>query len=516
MKQFTQSITALGAALLLTLSVNAQTIFENTYVWGAFDHSAWKALTNYPTGYVIAGSKFFEPANTNLYITGFNDFSQHQWTITHPTAQHGFTTLQTQWKAFTNMGTPSNPSGFFIATTGTRNGTSHYYTMQTNKTGQRTLERFGTLPAGSQFGGAVQATNGGFIVVGGTGNGDVAIWKFNPYGELEWSKVLPISGFAWTVQPANGGGYVIGSTGATVTRVDVAGNFVWSTEINLPISPDGSAYTYTEFEEILPLTNTAQGFIMTGSAFSNSTSAVYTARVNWNGTVAWAKINDAQNTALPGTPVAWSNSPIEVSGSTYGTYEIIHTWRRGPVSAGGTLFAERMNISTGAQLQKGSLLNSIPVQEAFTVRQYLTSRVIIAGTRGGYSAAYSYATANLPYAAVAAEDRTEPTTEDPLKRLVIGGSNANPIFSTPGTSRVFQSELQVWPNPVSGLLNVGGALEAGAWVRVVNAQGQVVAERQVAEGESQVQLVLGQLAKGLYQVQMAGKAGVSAKAVVVE
>src|SRR5262245_39205224 len=67
-----------------TASIAPAGFQENTYNWFAGDHSGWKALSNYPTGYVLAGSKFFEPNNTSLFITGFNDLSQQLWTKTLP------------------------------------------------------------------------------------------------------------------------------------------------------------------------------------------------------------------------------------------------------------------------------------------------------------------------------------------------------------------------------------------------------------------------------------------------
>jgi hypothetical protein len=372
------------------------TIRENTHTWFNADHSAWKALSNHPSGYVIAGTKFFEPNNLSLYISGFNDLCQHQWTVEHPTAKHGFTSLDTFWKSFTHLGPASNPSGFFIVVGGTRKGTRHYYSLLTNKNGQRVAEHFGPLSDGRQLGGVCQATDGGFVVVGGTNGGKVTIVKFNSLGELVTEVALPQDGFAWTVQPAPGGGYVIGSTNRRVTRVDTAFNVDWSVQATLPPSPDMSAYTYTEFEEILPLERTGPGFIQTGSAFSNSTSAVYTARFNWDGTVPWAKINDTANTSLAGTPVCWANSAVEYYNEPSDTFDILFTWRKGPVSAGGTLTYDRMHPPTGGSLQGGSLLNTIPVQEAFTVRQQFLDRIVIAGTRGGYSATYWYAASSLP------------------------------------------------------------------------------------------------------------------------
>ncbi len=387
------------AVLFAAGSAHTADIRENTYVWDeGSNHSGWKAITNYPNGYVIAGTRFFTAASTNIFITGFDDLSQHQWTVTHPTAQHGFTQLTTFWKAFTHIGPPTNPSGYFLVSSGTRNGSNEYYTLQTDKIGQRTRERFGPLLDGLSFGGASQAVDGGYIAVGATssGGGNVAVAKFTKDGELQWQKVLPYPGFAWTVQPGAGGGYVVGSTNRRATRIDNAGNELGSVVVDLPLSPDGSAYTYSEFEEITPLEN-GTGFIMTGSVFSTSTSGVYTARVDWADTVAWSKVNDAADTSSALTPVAWANSAVEIRHPTTRVREILVTWRKGPVSAGGTLFAERINPTNGGQLAIGSLLNTIPVQEAFTVRQPFLDRIIIAGTRGGYDSVYSYTTDVLPF-----------------------------------------------------------------------------------------------------------------------
>jgi hypothetical protein len=371
---------------------------ENTYVWEADkNHSGWKALSNYPTGYVIAGSKFFQAPNTDLYVTGFNDFSQPLWTVTHHLAPLGFTVGDTYWKSIAPIGAPANPSGFFIATTGTRMGAHSYYTLQTDKSGQKVLDHFGELPENITFGGACQAVNGGFIVSGGDNMGKTAVVKFSSTGELEWNKTLPYNAFGWSIQPSLGGGYVIAGT-VRVTHIDADGNDDWSTPLVLPPTPMGdmSSYTYTELEEILPLKNAGVGFVVTGSAFSNTTSAAYSARFNWDGTVPWTKINDAVNTSLPGTPVAWAGTAVEYFTPASNTWDILYTWRNGPVSTGGTIFFSRMNPPNGNQLQGGSFHNAIPLQQGFTVQSPFVNRVTVAGIRGSYDAAYSYTREDLP------------------------------------------------------------------------------------------------------------------------
>ena len=368
------------------------------YVWTTNDHSGWKAMSNYPLGYVIAGNKFFEPDNTSVFVTGFNDLSKHEWTTTNSVVQHGFSGLDVLWKSYTNIGPAASPSGFFIATSGQKDGTHSYYTLQIDKTGGVIREAFGDLPNGWTFGAAAPGNDGGFITVGSSSMGTLVVTKFLADGTLDWNKDLAIQGFGWTIKSAPGGGYVIGSTKATATRIDNDGNIVWSTAAVLPVSPppDGSAYTYTEFEEILPQVHTGSGFVMTGSAFSNSTSAAYTAYFNWEGSTGWSKINDAVNTGLPGTPVAWTNSAVEKYSPDSGTWNVLYTWRHGPVSSGGDLKYDLMNGATGTTVQSGGLNNTIPVQEAFTIPQLLLNRVVIGGTRGGYGGVYSYSITDLP------------------------------------------------------------------------------------------------------------------------
>ncbi|HEX7655039.1 MAG TPA: hypothetical protein VF607_16135, partial [Verrucomicrobiae bacterium] len=355
--------------------LNAQNVFEGTQQWFAADHSAWKIEPQSMQNYVVMGSRFFEPGNTTLYMSEFSEFAQfNSWTHEHTSAE----TLQTFWKSFCKS---TYPVGYFAVaanTAGTR-----AYALLTNATGNKMWDRVSTLSISMQYGGVCRATNGGYVACGATNNGNMSVTKFDAYGVAEWSREYPVSGFAWAIKPANGGGYVMAGT-RSVIRINVDGDMDWSRTINLPVSPDGSAYSYTEFEEILPLSG-ENGFVVTGSAFSNTTSGVYTARLSWSGTVAWAKINDAVNTSLAGTPVCWVNNAVLSNSGT----KVITTWRRGPVSAGGGLYAQLVNISDGVQGNIQSLNNTIPVQEAFAVRDH--GRQVIGGTRGTYSHAYAYA-----------------------------------------------------------------------------------------------------------------------------
>lgn len=487
--------------LLFTVTAQAQNVFEGTTQWHAQDHSAWKIEPQAMQNYVIMGNRFFEPANNTLYMSEFSEFAQfNSWTRAHVTTEN----MQTFWKSFCKS---TYPVGYFAAVAITNN---RVYTICTNAAGQKFWERISILPFGMQYGGACQATNGGYLACGSTNNGNLAVTKFDNYGVAEWTNEYPVSGFGWTIKQANGGGYVLAGT-RSIIRIEANGDLDWSRTLNLPTSPDGSAYSYTEFEEILPLSG-EQGFVVTGSAFSNSHSAVYTARISWNGSVIWAKINDVVNTALAGTPVCWVNNAVLANGSN----SVITSWRRGPVSAGGTLFAETVNIASGAQGGVQNLGNTIPVQEAFATRAH--NRLIIGGTRGTYSQAYAYSNSTFLLNNTApqvnpAEELNIPNVPTVAGYLPSvynarpGYKNGKVVFEDPTmafASRTSYQDLNIFPNPSSGLVHVGGVMEIGASLRVFDLAGRMVSEKTVQEGDAFVSFDLTGYPSGIYTVQMVG------------
>ncbi|MBC7773820.1 MAG: T9SS type A sorting domain-containing protein [Phycisphaerae bacterium] len=496
--------TSLLLVALFAFTAQSQNVFEGTQQWHPQSHSAWKIEPTDIQNYVIMGNRFFSNPNNTLYMSEFSEFAQfNSWSRAHTATDN----LQTFWKSFCKS---TYPVGYFaVAQIG---GSNRVYTIVTNETGHKYWDRVSTLPFAVQFGGVTPATNGGYVACGADNSGDLAVTKFNAYGEAEWTESYPVSGFAWTIKQANGGGYVLAGTRAVI-RIDVAGNLVWSQTINLPTSPDGSAYSYTEFEEILPLTG-ENGFVVTGSAFSNSNSGVYTARLSWSGGVAWAKINDVVNTGLAGTPVCWVNNAILSNSGT----KVITTWRRGPVSPGGGLFAQLVNIADGSQGPVQSLGNTIPVQEAFATRAH--SRLVIGGTRGGYSQVYAYANTTFltdnptPQQQVSQLDEQNIPNAPTVSGFLTSVRNAYPTYENGKpkfddpimtfASRTSHTDLTIFPNPSTGSVYVGGVMEVGATLRVFDIAGRLVMEKNIQEEDSMINFDLTGRPKGIYTVQMVG------------
>lgn len=177
------------------------------------------------------------------------------------------------------------------------------------------------------------------------------------------------------------------------------------------------------------------------------------------------------------------------------------------------MFYQRMDFNGNNIGTIRSLNNSIPVQEAFMLNSH--GKIIVGGVRGGYSAAYTYASQFLPLTGEGdADSRTEPFAEvHPLNCLQVSVNNSRPIFEYPA-SRVFSSELDFESQQRIG--ECGRRPSWGALLRVVSMTGAVVLEREIQPGETLLQLDLSTVGKGLYGVEMLGKSSVTSRKIVVE
>ncbi|MCC7244791.1 MAG: T9SS type A sorting domain-containing protein [Saprospiraceae bacterium] len=500
-------------ALFFPMWAQAQSVFESTTTWHNQAHAGWKIEPQNYQGYAIIGNRYFSSPNTQVYFSSFDEFGIFNSTKTHQT---DFSNLSTFWKNFCSS---SFPTGYFVVESGTRNGQWNYYTLMLNQTGHKMWERFGPLGNGVEYTSVCQAVNGGYMAAGHNSNGAI-VSLFNAYGELQWTTQLSGVATPWSIKPANGGGYVLAGS-LQITRIDADGSMIWNTTLS-PSSANG-IYTYSEFEEIniINPNNTNLGFIVTGSMFANNYVGIYTARINWNGTVAWLKINDEVNFNAAGTPVTWVNNALITPGG-----QVFTSWRRGPVSTGGPMYGQFMNMLTGTQGGQVPLNNTIMVREAFASNAH--QRLIIGGTRGNLSAVYAYANmslllgtapqqpgvdeANLPNLPTALGSQANFSNHKPEFRKIYDNSSAefNPA------SRVFYTDLRVFPNPSTGRINVGGMTESGAMLRVLDMNGRVIAEKQVSEGNELLEFDLSGQSKGLYTVQMIGANQTVVKKVVVE
>jgi hypothetical protein len=67
---------------------------------------------------------------------------------------------------------------------------------------------------------------------------------------------------------------------------------------------------------------------------------------------------------------------------------------------------------------------------------------------------------------------------------------------------MFNSELRVFPNPSTGIVNIAGKIAPRATIRVTDMMGRIVMERPTGNGDQLLQLDLSSKGKGMYNVEM--------------
>ncbi len=508
MKQLIHFLSAV-LVLLCCSQIQAQ-VTEGDVTWHNQAHGAWKIEPLPMQGYVIAGNRYFAGPNTDIFLSKFDEFGTFNWTKSH---ESGFSSLSPFWK---NFCASTFPVGFFVIESGIKNGQWSYYSLLTNQTGHKMWDRSGVLPDNIVFSGVTPATNGGYIACG-SGNGGMAVCKFNSSGVLEWSQTYPGIGWAWSVKAAVGGGYVLAG-GTDVTKIDLTGNVVWQTNINA--SSSNANYTFAEFDEITPLTD-GSGFIVSASAFGGSFSGITTAKVSWTGSVLWAKVVDEVNTSGAGTPVTWVNNTI--LGNTPGN--LVTSWRKGPVSSGGPMFARVLNSSNGNMQAISSLGGSTLVRQGFSTRAH--GKFVVGGVRGDLTRVFSFVNGSYMQGTTPAYVE-EPGVPTVLPTML--GYQTNVYASTPNfrtklldenielnpASRTYYTDLRVFPNPSTGMVQVGGLMEEGATLRVIDMTGRTVMVKSIAVGDQIIDLDLSGQPKGLYSIEMIGKNQNVVKRVVIE
>ncbi|MBK8500875.1 MAG: T9SS type A sorting domain-containing protein [Saprospiraceae bacterium] len=184
------------------------------------------------------------------------------------------------------------------------------------------------------------------------------------------------------------------------------------------------------------------------------------------------------------------------------------------------MFYQKQN--TNGDLIKGviSLLNKIPVQEAFMI--YAHDQYVIGGTRGSYKAAYSYITTKLPSKGAREFENEEIVESIPPSAILLEGwvqtnrNNTEPTFEYHPASRVFRSEMRVFPNPSSGVVYVGGKVDPRSTIRVIDVMGRLVLEKRIEEGKEMLELDMTGHASGVYYVEMISTKGIVSEQFIIQ
>jgi gliding motility-associated-like protein len=165
--------------------------------------------------------------------------------------------------------------------------------------------------------------DGSFVVCGRTttgtnGNWDALLVKFDPQGNVVWSKSFgsPANDYLHMVKSTTDGGFIVtgttfqaGSDGNLLAaKIDLDGEIIW--QISL-----GAGF---ELEEGRGTCEVSDGYMFTGFSGSNSSPITYFAKTDLDGNLIWAR------SGIPGPaaePIEANNGEIWVATAPYNSFD---------------------------------------------------------------------------------------------------------------------------------------------------------------------------------------------------
>jgi len=460
---------------LLAAALSAQPIEHLYNVIPGLSQSAAKILPNTRGGYVIAGNveTYFTPGTNNkLYLIGMDGNGTLSWTKSYTAGAqlHQFSKSITQLSSSSQAG----GSGYFMVCGGKTGNTPIAFAVRTNPLGFELANTTSILPYEVTFHNVCNATNGGFVAVGVTGEsnapapstGDAVIAKFNVQGNLLWVKKLTLPApftstyGGYSVIPAPDGGYIIAGD-LLVWKVDANGTQQWVKYLNIGL--------FSQHDDIQPLP-AGNGYLMTGWKFSNAAvSSAYAAKLDNNGNLLSDKVfaTDGPNMFAHGCIIL---SPTEALYTATFTSDLL-------------IRGYKFNLSNLQVTQSGYVGNGIP---AWTCSLLKTSnRYVIGGEgldanfNGNF---YSFITSEIVLTNfTATEDRgasleqpSRPTNQEALLKVAEERQALVAIWQADRARN--EPQIALFPNPANDILqfSLNTGLEQVAKVEVLNSAGQVM------------------------------------------
>ncbi len=485
-------------------SVAAQSVEHLYDVIPGFSQASSKILPNTRGGYVIAGNvetSYTPGVNNKIFMTGINNNGELEWTKSYLSnvQLHQFSRAITQLSSSSQAG----GSGYFMVCGGKTGNTPKVFAVRTNPLGNALATSTSTLPYEVTFNNVCNASNGGFIAVGVTGEsnpfslvcGDAVIARFNVQGSLVWIKklLLPVP-FTCTYGPgsviqAPGGGYIIAGD-LLVWKTDANGNQQWVKSL----SSIGYLSRYDDIQQ-LP---SGEGYLMTGWKTGNS-YGVYAAKLDNNGNLLASNTlaTDAAD-ILAHTPVFLSSSEALLT-ATFTSDLLIRGYK--------------FNLNDLQVTESGYVGNGIPAWTCTLLRK--NGNYIIGGEgldpNNNYNGNfYSFITDDLTLNSFAptADRSALPEQLLSFRRIqpeVLQGA-IDVRKQLIGTTPQENNGLSAFPNPATSFVNLSGpALQTATWLKVLNMEGVLMLERKVTNGEAAISLDLTALPKGVYVVQVSSE-----------
>lgn len=461
--------------MLFAATLSAQPIEHLYDVIPGLSQSAAKILPTTRGGLVIAGNvetSYTPGANNKLYLLGMDREGVQTWVSSYTTnAQlHQFS------KSITPLSSASQAggTGYFMVCGGKTGTTPVAFAVRVNQAGVELANKTSILPYEVTFNNVCNATNGGFVAVGVTGEvnavsgttGDAVIAKFNVQGNVLWTKKLTLPApfiKTWggsSIIPAPDGGYIIAGD-LLVWKVDVNGNQQWVKFLNIGL--------FSQWDDIQPLPD-GNGYLMTGWKFSNTAvSSAYAAKLDNNGNLLSNTVfaTDGPNILAHGCIIL---SPTEAFYTATFTSDLF-------------VRGYKFNLSNLQVTQSGYVGNTVPAWTCSILKRgngfVMGGEGLDANFNGNF---YSFITDQITLTNFApTEDRSasieQPSRQINKEALLKAAEERLALIAIWEADRArAEPQIALFPNPASDILqfSLNTGLEQVAKVEVLNSTGQVV------------------------------------------
>ena len=460
---------------LFAAALSAQPIEHLYDVIPGLSQSAAKILPNTRGGFCIAGNvetSYTPGTNNKLYLIGTDGNGVLSWTKSYTTSAqlHQFSKSITQLSSSSQAG----GSGYFMVCGGKSGTTPVAFAVRTNPLGLELANTTNILPYEVTFNNVCNATNGGFVAVGVTGEnnaltssyGDAVIAKFNVQGNVLWTKKLTVPApflrtyGGYSVIPAPDGGYVIAGD-LLVWKVDANGNQQWVKFLNIGL--------FSQWDDIQPLPS-GNGYLMTGWKFSNTAvSSAYAARLDNNGNLLSNTVfaTDGPNMLAHGCIIL---SPTEALYTVTPTSDLL-------------IRGYKFNLNNLQVTQSGHVGNTVPAWTCSILKRgngfVIGGEGLDANFNGNF---YSFITDQITLTNFApTEDRSaslqQPSRQPNQEALLKAAEERQALIAIWQAERDrAEPQIALFPNPASDILqfSLNTGLEQVAKVEVINSAGQLM------------------------------------------
>lgn len=318
-EEIMRTIIAVLAVAILAVSFSTRAIAQDSdweRIFTGWDR-AWSVQETSDGGYIIGGCTSFGVGRYDLWLIKTDGLGNKQWDKTFGGPQS-----DKVWSS--NCLQQTSDGGYVIVgyteSFGNGGGTYDIWLIKTDALGNKQWDRTFGGPGNELGFGVRQTSDGGYVVVGVTANGEVWLIKTDNLGNKQWDRTFggPLTDEGHCVQQTNDGGYIItgytwsygaGDYDVWLIKTDALGNKQWDKTFGGPLSDEGWSVQQT----------TDGGYIVAGTTYSFGVGwrAAWLIKTDSNGNEQWDKIFGGTGYDGANSVALTADGGYAIAGTTY-------------------------------------------------------------------------------------------------------------------------------------------------------------------------------------------------------